>query len=49
MNVPPQKEYTWNDLRGLATYPIMGEEAQEWITHTRREGTERRERQWAKS
>lgn len=41
-----EKEYTWDDLRGLATYPIMGEEAQEWITRTRQEGTERREHQW---
>lgn len=42
-----EKEYTWDDLRGLAKYPMMGEEAQEWITRTRREGTERRERQWS--
>jgi len=36
----------WRELRGLATYPMVGEDAQEWVTRTRREGDEQREAQW---
>ncbi len=34
----------WSDLKGMAPYPMMGEDAQEWVTRTRREGDEHRER-----
>ena len=27
----------WSDLKGLAPYPMMGEDAQAWVTRTRRE------------
>ena len=27
----------WADLRGMAPYPLMGEDAQEWVSRTRRE------------
>ncbi|MCG3199144.1 MAG: hypothetical protein GHCLOJNM_03653 [bacterium] len=33
----------WKDLRGSAPYPLCGEDAQEWVTRTRRESDERRE------
>ena len=33
----------WLDLCGLAPYPLVGEDAQEWVTRTRRESTEHRE------
>ncbi|MBN1487019.1 MAG: hypothetical protein JW981_05205 [Anaerolineae bacterium] len=32
---PAQK---WADVCGLFTYPMLGEDAQEWISRTRREG-----------
>lgn len=32
----------WADIRGSATYPMMGEDAQAWVTRTRREADERR-------
>ncbi len=34
----------WSDIRGALPYPAFGEDAQEWISRTRREGDERRER-----
>jgi hypothetical protein len=33
----------WSDIRGALPYPAFGEEAQEWVSRTRREGDERRE------
>ncbi|WP_254563668.1 hypothetical protein [Oscillatoria sp. HE19RPO] len=32
----------WSDLKGMAPYPMMGEDAQEWVSRTRREGDEHR-------
>jgi hypothetical protein len=32
----------WSDLKGMAPYPMMGEDAQEWVSRTRREGDEDR-------
>ncbi|WP_196521730.1 hypothetical protein [Nostoc sp. WHI] len=29
---------------GMASYPLLGEDAQEWVSRTRREGDEHRER-----
>lgn len=34
----------WSDLKGLAPYPMMGEDAQEWVSRTRQEADEHRER-----
>jgi hypothetical protein len=34
----------WSDLKGLAPYPMMGEDAQEWISRTRQEADDHRER-----
>lgn len=36
----------WAEIRGMATYPMLGEDAQEWVTRTRRESDEHREAQW---
>ena len=33
----------WSDIRGTAPYPMLGEDAQEWVTRTRRESEEGRE------
>lgn len=32
----------WSDLKGMVPYPMMGEDAQEWVSRTRREGDEHR-------
>lgn len=39
-------EYKWRDICGLYTYPMLGEDAQAWVTRTRREW-EDREAQWS--
>ena len=35
---------SWLEIAGTAPYPLCGEDAQEWVSRTRREGDERRER-----
>lgn len=37
------RQYDWDSVEGLAPYPMMGEDAQEWVSRTRREADERRE------
>ncbi|MFN8474422.1 MAG: hypothetical protein U0822_19675 [Anaerolineae bacterium] len=32
----------WSEIRGLAPYPLVGEDAQEWVARTRRESDEDR-------
>ena len=39
----PQPKRKWSDLKGMAPYPLLGEDAQEWVSRTRREGDEHRE------
>lgn len=41
-NNPQSNPPTWKDLRGKAPYPLCGEDAQEWVSRTRRESDERR-------
>jgi hypothetical protein len=36
----------WSDLKGMAPYPMMGEDAQEWVSRTRREGDDHRSQMW---
>ena len=36
----------WREIRGIVTYPMCGEDAQEWVSRTRRESDEHREKQW---
>ena len=39
-----QPKRKWNDLKGMAPYPLLGEDAQEWVSRTRQEGDKHRER-----
>lgn len=44
--IPPESNKLarkWSDLKGMVTAPLMGEDAQEWVSRTRREGDEHRE------
>ncbi len=41
---PSQPLRKWSDLKGMAPYPLLGEDAQEWVSRTRKEGDEHRER-----
>lgn len=38
--------YKWSDLCGRYPYPMLGEDAQEWVTRTRRESDEQRAKGW---
>lgn len=38
----PKRRRKWAEISGIAPYPILGEDAQEWVTRTRREGDEHR-------
>lgn len=33
----------WSDIRGTAPYPLMGEDAQSWVSNTRAEADAHRE------
>jgi len=35
----------WREIRGSAVHPLFGEDAQAWVSRTRRESDEQRERQ----
>jgi hypothetical protein len=37
-------QYRWRDLCGRYPHPMLGEDAQAWVTRTRREGDELRAR-----
>ena len=39
---PQDRQRAWKDLRGKAPYPLCGEDAQDWVSRTRRESDERR-------
>ena len=41
--------HKWVDAIGTAPYPLMGEDAQTWVSRTREEGDTLREKQWRKS
>jgi hypothetical protein len=36
----------WSEIYGKAPYPLAGEDAQAWVTTTRKESDEKREKQW---
>jgi hypothetical protein len=42
----PTPRYRWQDVRGIAPYPLLGEDAQAWVSRTRQDDTEQRERAW---
>jgi len=37
-----KKGRRWSEAAGIAAYPLVGEDAQEWVTRTRQEGDEKR-------
>ncbi|NJL36183.1 MAG: hypothetical protein HC840_14995 [Leptolyngbyaceae cyanobacterium RM2_2_4] len=39
-----QPKRKWLDIAGTAPYPLVGEDAQEWVTRTRQESQEHRDR-----
>ncbi|MBI1802310.1 MAG: hypothetical protein HY259_05710 [Chloroflexi bacterium] len=41
---PPRRK--WSEIRGIAAPSLFGEDAQVYISRTRREADEQRERQW---
>jgi hypothetical protein len=45
--VQDKTRHKWRDIRGMATYPLLGEDAQEWVSRTRRESDEQRQMQWS--
>lgn len=36
----------WCEIYGAAPYPLVDEDAQDWVSRTRREADEQREKQW---
>jgi len=36
----------WSEICGAAPYPLVGEDAQAWVTRTRHESDAQRGRQW---
>jgi hypothetical protein len=39
----------WSEASGIAPYPLVGEDAQAWVTRTRHEADEKREQQLRKT
>ena len=44
-----KKGRRWSEIAGAATYPLVGEDAQEWVTRTRKEGDESRAKVYERS
>lgn len=42
---PAKPRRKWAEICGAAPYPLLGEDAQAWVSRTRREADEHRERQ----
>lgn len=40
------ERHDWMSVRGIAPDLLEGEDAQEWVSRTRREADEHREKQW---
>lgn len=40
----PPRRRSWREIRGSVPYPLCGEDAQAWVSRTRRESDEERER-----
>jgi hypothetical protein len=43
---PRTSRRKWRDIRGLVRPSLLGEDAQAWVSRTRREADEHRKRQW---
>jgi len=46
---PLARERKWSDIRGSVPYPALGEDAQAWVSRTRREADESRAAAWENS
>ena len=42
----PRPRRKWREIYGSVPCPLLGEDAQDWVSRTRRESDEYRERQW---
>jgi hypothetical protein len=42
-NLPDTPRRKWSEICGIVPYPLVGEDAQAWISRTRRESDEHRE------
>ena len=42
----PPRRRLWQEIRGSVPYPLCGEDAQAWVSRTRRESDDQREKQW---
>lgn len=40
----PKRKHKISEFQGMVQHPFFGEDAQEWVTRTRREGDEHREK-----
>ncbi len=40
--IQAQSKTKWSDLKGMASYPLLGKDAQEWVSQTRQEADEHR-------
>ncbi len=45
----PVERHDWMSVRGIAPNLLGGEDAQEWVSRTRREADESREKQWKRN
>lgn len=41
----PTQRRRWSEIRGIVSYPLCGEGAQEWVSRGRREADEQRQKQ----
>jgi hypothetical protein len=41
----PKRRRKWSEVEGVAPYPLVDEDAQAWVSRTRRESDEQREQQ----
>jgi len=46
---PAVSRRRWREICGAAPYPLMGEDAQAWVSRTRQEDDEARERRWCRN
>ena len=42
-NPPTTVRRQWREIKGVAPYPLLGEDAQSWLSRKRREGDRHRE------
>jgi len=43
---PTATRRKWREFRAIAQFPMIGEDAQVWVSRTRQKGEQDRERQW---